>query len=43
MYIKVNNVEFWQIILIVESVSSMLNHDRLLTKLATQKTQEGKS
>lgn len=43
MYIKVNNVEFWQIILIVESVSSMLNHDRLLTKLATQKTQEAKS
>lgn len=32
-----------QIILVVESVSSMLNHDRMLTKLSTAKLQNAKS
>lgn len=41
-----NNLVFWsslQIILVVESVSAMLNHDRKLRKLSLPELQAGKT
>jgi hypothetical protein len=34
---------FWQIILVVESVSAVLNHDRKLRKLSVTKLRDGNS